>query len=375
MTHWEKYRELFPHLPEKVYLNHAAISPMNLRTRAALDQFFDNRLDKDIEYWPIAIDQKQRLYQQIGQLINAPAENIALVPNTSAGLNVLALGLDWKAGDRILLNNFEFPSNIYPFVNLRRFGVEIDFVEHRDGALHLEDIKAKITPRTRLLAISFVEFMNGFKNDLVSLGKICRENNILFSVDAIQGLGALSMDMGTMGIDFLSTSGHKWLMWPAGIGFIYISPNIFDSIYPAQAGWLSVEVPWDFFNYEQKFAPTAQRFEPGTVNTTGIIAANTSLEMMLEIGPSSIEEKILQNTNYLIGNLQDTGIRLFTKTGPANKSGIVSFYYDKAEALFEHLKSRDIFVSLREGRIRISPHFYNNFEDIDRLISQIRNFK
>ncbi len=374
MTDWNKYRELFPHLKNQIYLNHAAISPMNSRAGSALAEFYDHRQTGNIEFFPEAMDRKKYFTEKIGELINAKADSIALAPNTSAGLNILALGLDWEKGDRILLNDFEFPSNVVPFMNLRRLGVEIDFVQHREGIIHAEDIESKIHPRTRLLSISFVEFLNGYRNDLYALAEICRKNNIIFSVDAIQGLGALQMDVQSMGIDFLATGGHKWLMWPAGLGFIYISPRIFDRIYPTQAGWLSVETPWDFFNYEQKFAEGGQRFEPGTMNTTGIIASTATLEMMLEIGTKKIENKILENTDYLIQQLLQKGYHLFTSTDSKNRSGIVSFFHERAEDLFNFLKTQSITVSLREGKIRISPHFYNNKQDLDKCLQLIFQF-
>ncbi len=374
MTDWDAYRKLFPHLPEQVYLNHAGIAPLNSRAREAMEKLLHLRNREDIEFWPAALEEKEHLKTLIGQLINAPAENIALTPNTSAGLNILALGLEWQPGDRVLLNNFEFPSNVIPFRGLKRLGVELDFVKHREGRLLLEDIEAHIHPRTRLLSISFVEFLNGFRNDLKAIGEMCRQHDIIFCVDAIQGLGALQMDVQEMHIDFLSTSGHKWLMWPAGIGFVYISPRIFEQLYPAIAGWLGVQTPYDFFNYFQDWAPDARRFETGTFNTLGIVGARASLEMMLEIGTATIQQKVLENTDYLMQCLPEAGYRLYSPTEPEHRSGIVTFFHPRAEELYQHLHNRKIFVSLREGKIRVSPHFYNNREDIDRFLEAVRKF-
>jgi selenocysteine lyase/cysteine desulfurase len=371
MTDWQKYRSLFPHTENQIYLNHAAIAPMNLRAQAAIQDFCEKRLDKHIEFWPEALERKAQFTELISRMINAPQENIALVPNTSAGLNILANGLVWKKGDRILLNDFEFPSNVIPFLNLRRFGVEIDYVKHRDGTISLEDIVEKIHPRTRILSISYVEFLNGFRNNLKTLGEICRKNDIIFSVDAIQGLGALQLDAQACGIDFLACGGHKWLMWPAGLGFAYIAPRIFEDIHPAQAGWLSLETPFDFFNYNQPFADTARRFEPGVFSTISIMAATATLDMMFEIGFNQIEEKILSNTQYLLSKVRDMGLRLFTDPTPKHLSGIVTFYHDRAEELFEYLKEHKITVSLREGKIRVAPHFYNERSDLERFFQLV----
>lgn len=371
---WSKYRSYFPHLSDQIYLNHAGISPMNAIAQAAVDEYCVNRLQKNIEFWPAALEKKAYFIELISKLINAPTENIALTSNTSTGLNILTLGMEWKAGDRILLNNFEFPSNVIPFMNLKRFGVEVDFVHHRDGAIYLEDIIDHLHPRTRMLSISFVEFLNGFRNDLSAISKICRERDIIFCVDAIQGLGALQMDVEKMGIDFLSSGGHKWLMWPAGLGFVYISPRIFDQVYPAQAGWLSVENPFDFFNYQKPFASTAQRFEPGGFNILGIFAATASLEMMLEIGRANIEKKILTNTDYLINELQKNGYELYTSLDENHRSGIVTFYHRKGEELHNFLKNSQITVSLREGMIRVSPHYYNDRTDLKKFIDCMLTF-
>jgi selenocysteine lyase/cysteine desulfurase len=375
MTDWNAYRALFPHTKDQLYLNHAAIAPMNNRSLQAISEFMNYRLKENIQFWPEALERKAYFLELIGKLLNVHRDTIALVQNTSAGLNILALGLDWKAGDRILLNDFEFPSNVIPFQNLRRLGVEIDFVSHKDGRLDLEDIKKKIQPRTKILSISFVEFLNGFRNDMKALGEICRENDIIFSVDAIQGLGALDLNATETHIDFLSCGGHKWLMWPAGMGFAYISHRIFDRIYPAQAGWMSLEVPFDFFNYEQPWASTAQRFEPGVFSTISIIGATATLEMMLEIGLENVEERILSNTGYLIDALMTQGFKLFTDPAPAHRSGIVTFYHPDGEAVFDYLKENKVTVSLREGKIRVSPHFYHDRDDLEKFMKILMDFR
>ena len=374
MIDWQKYRSLFPHTENQIYLNHAAIAPMNLRAQSAILEFSEKRLDKHIEFWPEALEKKAHFTELISRMINAPKENIALTPNTSAGLNILANGLVWKKGDRILLNDFEFPSNVIPFLNLQRFGVEIDYVKHRDGTISLNDMVKNIHPRTRLLSISFVEFLNGFRNDLKSIGNICRDHNIIFSVDAIQGLGALQLDVQACGIDFLASGGHKWLMWPAGLGFAYISPRIFDTIHPAQAGWLSLETPFDFFNYSQPFSATAQRFEPGVFSTISIMAAMATLEMMFEIGLNHIEKKILTNTQFLLSKVRDMGLQLFTDPTPEHLSGIITFYHSRSEELFEYLKENKVTVSLREGKIRVSPHFYHEPSDLEEFFKLVEQF-
>jgi len=375
MIDWKSYRDLYPHTTDQLYLNHAAIAPMNTRAQQAIMEFMKLRLGKHVEFWPEALDKKAYFVELIAKLLHVHQDSIALTSNTSAGLNILALGLSWKPGDRILLNNFEFPSNVIPFQNLQRLGVEIDFVSHRNGKIDLEDIKKAIHPNTKLLSISFVEFLNGYRNDMKTLGDICRENELIFSVDAIQGLGALDLNAKETNIDFLSSGGHKWLMWPAGLGFVYISPRIFDQLYPAQAGWMSLDVPFDFFNYQQPLAPNARRFEPGVFSTISIMGSTATLEMMLEIGLDNIEKKILGNTQYLITELIERGYKLYTDPTPERQSGIVTFYHPEAEAVFNYLKENRVTVSLREGMIRVSPHFYHDQQDLEKFLKILGDFK
>lgn len=409
---WEKYRALFPHTfrpaepalvapyqesngknhaglagafgqklaeisaptPAMVYLNHAALAPMHAKAIAAIERHNRERSCGNIEFWPDLVEVKRSFKSLLGRFINAAPEYLAVTDSTSMGLNWLAQGLEWNPGERILLNDFEFPSNVYPFLNLQRRGVVIDFVKQRNGRIALEDIAAMIRPETRLLSISFVEFLNGFRNDLQAIGRLCRENNIIFCVDGIQGLGALHLDVQESGIDFLVSGGQKWLMWPLGTAFMYISPRIFDLIHPMAAGWLSVEDSWDFFKYELKFLPTAERFEPGNYNAAGVVGAGASLEMFLEIGSRAIEQRVLGVTGYLIERLQENGYRIYTPLEPESRSGIVTFHHSNAPGLFEQLKSRRVHVSLRNGFIRVSPHFYNNEDDIDCLMELLLGF-
>lgn len=370
----EKYRALFPHTKDRVYLNHAALAPMHKKSLYAIQRSYFDRAHHNPEYWPDVLEVKGKFKNLVGRLIHGDSKYIAVTDSTSMGLNWLAQGLTWKSGDRILLNNFEFPSNVYPFMNLKQQGVALDFVEHRQGSIKIEDIADKIRPETRLLSISYVEFLNGYRNDLKAIGELCREKDILFCVDGIQGLGALEMDVEEMQIDFLANGGQKWMMWPLGTAFMYIAPRIFDDVKPMAAGWLAVEDSWDFFDYQLNFLPTADRFEPGMFNVAGVVGASASLEMFLEVGPHHIERTILETTGYLISRLQDNGYQLFTHLEPEVRSGIVSFFHTRSPELYEFLMSNNTHVSLRDGYIRVSPHFYNTEEDIDQLMDLVLRF-
>ena len=369
MKNWESYRQLFPHTENQIYLNHAAIGPLNSNSVSAIQNALLQRSQGNIEFWPDSMDVKARFKRLVGDLINASGKNIGVTSNTSMGLNWLAKGLEWTPGDRILLNDFEFPSNVYPFLNLRNQGVEIDFVKHRDGRIELKDIIDAITPRTRILSISFVEFLNGYRNDLTRLSRICRERDIIFCVDAIQGLGALQLDVRAMDIDFLASGGQKWLMWPLGTAFFYVAPRIFDQLKPMAAGWLSVEDCWEFFDYDLKFQSTSDRFEPGMHNVNGVVGAIPALELMLEIGIGNIENRILEHSRYLYHTLQENGYKMFTVADQTARSGIVTFHHPESESLFNMLKENQVFAGIRNGMIRVAPHFYNSREDLDGFLN------
>lgn len=375
MIDLKKYRELFPVTQNSVYMNHAAVAPMHIRSLKEMRKYQEERSGKNVAYSADILETKALFKKLAGRLINGSEDQIAIVQNTSTGLNMLSHGLDWQPGDRILLNNFEFPANVYPFLKLQKYGVEIDYVRHKGGRIEYDDIVKMIRPQTRLLSISFVEFLNGYRNDLEAIGQICAENDILFCVDGIQGIGAFQFDVEAFGIDFLSCGGHKWLMWPMGTGFSYIAPRIFERVYPVLASWLSVENAWDFFDYDLKFLPNAERFEGGALNVQGIIGAIASMQMFEEIGINEIENQILDTTDYLIQLLQEKGHELFTVIDGMHRSGIVTFYHDKSEELFNYLETEKVFVSLRSEMIRVSPHFYNTKEDINELIELMQTFE
>lgn len=369
-----EYRKLFPVTTQKIYLNHAAISPLSVRVTDMLEWYMDERCFGVIDIYPRALEIREAARALAAGLLNTDPSHIAFITNTSEGFNILAQGLTWQAGDQILLTDYEFPSNIYPFKNLERHGVELVLIPNRHGCIEIEDILERITPRTRLLSISFVEFSNGFRNDLPTIGQICLDHDIIFSVDSIQGLGALELDVKACAIDFLSNGGHKWLMGPMGAGMVYIHPRLLHKITPCFTGWLAVEDAWNFFDYRLDFLPDARRFEYATSNFMGICGLKASMELLLEVGIGSIEKHLLNLGERMVSGLSDIGLRFLGAADKKYWSGIYSFSGPQMEALFNHLKEQDIITSLRNGNLRISPHFYNTAAEIDELIAAVRTF-
>ncbi len=370
-----EYRKLFPITTQKIYLNHAAISPLSVRVSDKLDEFIDQRSFGNIDNSEQSDKLRNRTRVMLARMINADSKQIAFIQNTSEGFNHLVNGLSWVARDEIVVTDYEFPSNVYPFLNLeKRFGVKVIFVPNRNGQIHLEDIQKLITSRTRLLSISFVEFSNGFRNDLEAIGKICRQNDIIFSVDSIQGLGVIPLDVQKCQIDFLSNGGHKWLMGLMGAGFMYIAPHLLEKLTPAYTGWLGVENAWDFSEYALDLLPDARRYEYATANFMGITALSESVALLLEAGIPNIEKHVLSLGEHLVNRLESLGMQFMGAADKKYWSGIFSFSGNKTGELYEYLISKAIIVSLRNGMIRIAPHFYNNQDEIEILIGEIKNF-
>ena len=366
------YRKLFPVTQSAIYLNHAAISPYSTRVSDALRQQITKRTDEPANVYPIFLEENRRLKENFAAIINARPENIAIIPNTSTGLNWLANGLEWQSGDRILLVEREFPSNIYPFLNLIRKGVQIDYVTPKNGGIGPAEINKKIVKKTKLLSISYVQFLNGFRIDTLEIGRLCKSRDIIFSVDGIQGVGAVPLDVKDAGIAFLSNGGHKWLMGPLGCGFMYVSPALMDKLYPVFAGWLSVKNSWDFFDYQLEFLDDAARFEPGTQNFLGIAGARAAADLLLEVGIPRIEAHLLDLGNFLTDAMTDLDFNYTGSSEKPHRAGIYSFGHPRSKEIFDALSANHIFVSLREGDIRVSPHFYNTREDLEELVRTIK---
>jgi cysteine desulfurase / selenocysteine lyase len=319
------------------------------------------------------------LREKVAAMIHARSgSRIAFAVNTSDALNVIATGMRWKAGDRIVLNDAEFPANVYPFLSARSSGAEIDILKTRDGVVTPDEILRLITPKTRLVAISAVQFLSGFKADLASIGELCRSRKIVFVVDAIQAVGAVEIDVHRMKIDALCAGAQKWQMGPHGTGFLYVSDELQEMLEQAYIGWRSVKDPFDFFNYEQPLHPDAMRYEGGTVNFPGLWGMDAAITTLMEYGVDAISRHVLALNDLLIERLDTLGkFDLMTPRDHARRGGILTFRTRNgadAAALFNSLESRNICISIRQGALRVSPHFYNSPDEIETLAEALRQF-
>ncbi|MDX2129198.1 MAG: aminotransferase class V-fold PLP-dependent enzyme [Chloroherpetonaceae bacterium] len=371
----ESYRSNFPHLSNQKYYNHAAVSPLSNRVVQAVKSQLHEWNNGDIEnYLTDLMPLSNVLRNRVARLIEANSSNVAFIPNTSYGLNVLAQGLKWNAGDRILLYEQDFPSNIYPFLNLKAKGVEIDFIPYTDGTVSLEAIQQRLTPKTKLLSLSYVQYITGARIDLKQVSETCHRNGTLFSVDAIQAIGAMPISCIESQIDFLAAGCHKWGMSPMGTGFLYISDQLLERIETSFWGWLSVEEPWDLMNFNQSLRKEAKRFELGTYNWAGLAGMNEAFTIFEEIGKFNLEQKLLDLSETLINELEDKGLRCVLKNAVNQRSGIVSVNgFENPDRVVSQLLEKKIEVSARGGVLRISPHFYNSLDEMKELALEIKS--
>ncbi len=373
----EYYRNQFPVVRTgTVYLNHAATSPLSSAVVAAVRKYTLERSETHVDNFGSMLRTVTEAREFVARLINSTPDRIAFVDNTSNALNILATGLAWKPGDRIILNDIEFPSNVYPFLNLKRFGVEIDFVKSRDGRILPEDIVPLMTGRTKLVSISQVQFLSGFRADLGSIGEMCRDRGAVFCVDGIQAAGVVPVDVQDMNIDFFAAGGQKWLMAPQGTGFAYVSSKLQENLTQAYLGWTSMKNFFgNFTEYRIELDPTARRYENGTPNHVGLVGLHASLSTLLEVGIDRIEEHVLDLNDLLIEELSSMGVKVFVSGPRGERAGIVSARVADAEKVYQRLSASKIEVATRQGWLRVSPHFYNSEEDIRAFLGVLRESK
>ncbi len=370
----EQIRSLFPHLDTgQIYFNHAAIGPWSKKVLDRINEYASQRSGSMVENYPFFLEKNASAKEKLSKIINSTSDRLAWVDNVSNGLNILANGLEWKTGDRIILNDIEFPSNIYPFMNLQKQGVEIDFVKSRNGIVDVQDIEKLIVPKTKLVSISSVQFLSGYRADLDSIGELCKKHNIIFCVDVIQGVGVVEHDVVKSKIDFLTGGTQKWLMSSQGLSYIYLTEELQKKIAPKNVGWTSVSDAWNLLDYNLTLKSTADSLQCGTINVLGVCIFESVLDVFLDFGMKNVESRILENSVYFIKKLSETGLNpILNNLSEKKIAGIISFRHEKADQIFSLLQSRKIYAAIREGMIRFSPHFYNTLDEIDFVIDELK---
>ena len=355
--------EQFPVLEQDApYLNHAAVGPWPRVTAEAVQAFADENMRQGSANYFKWLERERDLREMLARLTGAPsADDIALLKNTTECISAVAWGLDWQPSDNVVLPAGEFPSNRLPWLAQSARGVaarEVDIRATDEPEAVLIDA---MDANTRLLTVSSVQWADGLRLDLERLGAACRKRGVLFFVDAIQQLGALPIDVAACQADFLAADAHKWLLAPEGIAVFFCRADVRPKLQLLQQGWHMVDRSWDFDRTEWPVSDTAVRFEAGSPNTTGQAALHASAGLLLEFGMERIGAAVLENTDRLMTELvRIDGIRLNSHTAPARRSGIVNFRHETIApgTLYQGLKERGISCALREGGVRVSPHFY-----------------
>jgi selenocysteine lyase/cysteine desulfurase len=371
---WQALREEFPVTRRWAFFDHAAVAPLTGRARQALAEYAADLAengDVNAARWERRVEEVRSL---AGRLLNADPLDIAFVKNTSEGIGIVAEGFPWQPGDNVVGAVEEYPANIYPWMNLASRGVEFRAVPSRDGRLWIDDLRAAIDDRTRIVSLSHVEFASGFRNDLDALVTLCHERGVYFCVDAIQGLGVLPLDVQRTPIDFLAADGHKWLLGPEGAGLFYIRRDLVELLHPVGVGWNSVVGSRDFSRIDFRLKPHAGRWESGSLPVAGITALGASIELLLGIGIPAITGRVLELTDYLCEEAARAGLEVFSSRRPEDKSAIVSLIVPSGDlrGLVRRCRAEGVAINQRAGRIRVSPHCYNTPAEIDRLLSLLR---
>ncbi|CAI8954222.1 aminotransferase class V-fold PLP-dependent enzyme [Methylocaldum szegediense] len=362
----------FPLSSDLIYLNHAAVAPWPLRTAQAVTRFAEENVRYGAARYPDWVRRESILREQLRDLLNAPSsDDIALVKNTSEAISLVAFGLEWREGDNIVSSSEEFPSNRIPWQALSSRGVAFREANLAAGSTPEDALFELVDARTRLITISSVQYASGLRLDLEKIGRFCRDQGILFCIDAIQSLGALRFDVQRYHADFVMADGHKWMLGPEGLAVFYTSPRARNALKLMQYGWHMVENAGDYDTRSWIPARNARRFECGSPNMLGIHALSASLSLILETGMETIETSLLERTTYLAEAIMNQPLlQLLSPGDPERRSGIITFRHRSKEnqRLFQHLKQNGVICALRGGGIRFSPHFYTPLSSLERAI-------
>ncbi|HEX6289206.1 MAG TPA: aminotransferase class V-fold PLP-dependent enzyme [Herpetosiphonaceae bacterium] len=364
----------FPVAERYTYLNHAALGPLPRRTADVVAELAQDFRDKGVlaeAKWFRSIARTRGL---VSRLLNVATDEIAFTKNTSQGLSIVAASLPWQPGDVIVSVRGEFPANVYPWLALQQHGVTVRFVQPRNGRICLNDLDAALAG-ARLLAISWVQYSTGFRIDLPAVSEMCARRGVLLSLDAIQGAGALPLDLKAVPVDFCAFGAHKWLLSPQGVGVLYINQRVRDLLQPTNVGWLGVDWrDYTAFDYDTPLTDGAARYEEGTRSLVGIAGLEQSLGLLLEVGQERIEHHLRMLTDRLAQQLAVLGYRILTPLESEHRSGIIAFSHPQrsAQELFDALRAARIVGALREGGVRLSPHLYNTLDDIDAVLDVLQ---
>ncbi|MGE0482353.1 MAG: aminotransferase class V-fold PLP-dependent enzyme [Phycisphaerae bacterium] len=369
----DEVRARFPITRHYNFMNHAAVAPLSRPAAEALAGYAYELAESAYlrgTYYRAA----DRVRTAVAKLINAQSAEITFTKSTCEGINYVANGVPWLTGDNVVSTTMEFPANVYPWMNLQTRGVTLKRVADEGGRIPFDRLASAIDRRTRVVAISAVQWSNGFRIDLARLGELCRSKGVLLFVDAIQALGVHPIDVQGMNIDFLAAGAHKWLCGPEGVGVFYCQRDLIGHLRPSELGYMSMkhgyEAPEPFIDLHDD----ARRFDSGVYNLAGICALGASLNLLHEVGLDQVQVRVKHNTDLLVEGLRSRGWTVHSPRTASEWSGIVAFASERhdVDALRKHLRNEfKIVVANRLGRLRASPHFYNTAEEMQQLLDAL----
>ena len=365
-----RWRHEFPVTENLIYLNHAAVAPLCRRASDAMKWLAEDGCVNGSLHYSQWEESYAGLRQAAARLINAEPGEIAIVKNTSEGIATVALGLDWKPGDRIVAFHEEFPANYYIWKKLEQWkGVEVQWLSCFDP---IERI-AEAARGAKLLAISYVQYLSGHKVDLEAIGQVCRRERVFFFVDAIQGMGAFPIDVKRMNIQALAADGHKWMLGPEGNGVLYIEQEWQDRVEPIEFGWTTVAGYVDYASRDMALRRDAGRYECGTLNTIGCFGLRAGIELLLEVGVEAVGRQVTFLADRLAAGACAKGYETMVARTAETAAGIVSIRKQGVDSrmVWSRLREKGITSAPRQGYVRLSPHFYLSPDDIDRVIAEL----
>ncbi|HMC09657.1 MAG TPA: aminotransferase class V-fold PLP-dependent enzyme [Pirellulaceae bacterium] len=373
-----RFRAAMPIAKHVAYFDHAAVAPLPESTRNSIRQWLDQATEEGDVVWSQWAQRLEEVRQAAARMINAQPSEMALVPNTTSGISLVAEGFPWRPGDNVVTLANEFPSNQYPWMNQSAKGVEVRRVPVDGGAVDLDRLAAACDARTRILSVSWVGYATGWRIDIQEVAKLCRRAGCLFFLDAIQGLGVFPIDVRDCGVDFLAADGHKWLLGPEGAGLFFVRQEHLSLLRPLMVGWNSVVQGSDYTRIELNIRHEAARYEGGSQNMIGFVGLGASLDLLasLGVGPRSspVAEQVLAITDYACERLLELGARLHAPRSGSHRSGIVTFELPGHDPniIRRQLEAAKIIVRCRAGGVRISPHGYATTGEVDRLIDELQ---
>jgi selenocysteine lyase/cysteine desulfurase len=364
-------RALFPICDEHIHFNHAGVSPMSVRVRAAVEHVAQVMSEEGFNHEAHA-ETLGQLRSNLAGLVGVSPDLVSISRGTAHGISLLARGLDWKEGDNVVGARLEYPANLYPWMASRDRGVEMRLVEPAGGRVTPEAVLSHVDARTRVVALSFVQFWNGYRVDLAEIGAECRKRGVILAVDGIQGLGVLPFDLESMNADFVAAGAGKWLTGPPGVGFSAWRPELLERIDPLLVGTGSMEDPMNYFEPTVEYARTARKFEESALSWLDIAAFGAAVGLLLEVGIEVIEKHVLGLTKRLADGLVERGYDIIEPwpREPEEASGIVSFRRPGMTEveLLRDLTAAGVICRTHRDFVRLSPHFYNTEAEVDRVL-------